>query len=361
MSRFMLSSIAIGIAIILLGSGEKAFAEKRIALVIGNSSYEKLAPLDNPKNDAKLVADTLVDLGFSLIGKSAQLNLDKVSFDKAVQKFGMELQDADVGLFYYAGHGVEVKGINYLVPVGANPVREADVDFELISANLILRQMEAAQTKLNLVILDACRNNPLAGRGIRAGGGGLVALQSAPGTLISYSTQPGNVALDGTDGNSPYTTALAKTMRKPGLRIFDVFNEVGLLVLISSNGAQQPWQSSSPIKADFYFSGQTVSSLAAPAPPVILPAPAPQKSTAPVIPPKTAAIVAPPTPSASESRNCSNDGEYIVTNVAFSDPVGGLVVRSAARAIELPIFVTPPSRRQPLEFRQYQVTTAYAS
>ena len=156
-------------------------------------------------------------LGFTLVGGGAQLDLDKAALDQAVQNFGRQVQGADVALFYYAGHGVQVRGSNYLVPVNANPTREADVDFQMVDVNLVLRQMEGAGTRLNLVILDACRNNPFGGRGLRATEGGLAQMQAPEGTLISYATQPGNVAQDGADGNSPYTKALAATIeaRRP--------------------------------------------------------------------------------------------------------------------------------------------------
>jgi len=236
----------------LLGT---ARAEKRIALVVGNSAYENVARLDNPKNDAALMARTLKDLGFTLIGGDANLNLDKAALDAAVQKFGQQVQGADVALFYYAGHGVQIRGSNYLVPINANPVREADVDFQMVDINLVLRQMEGSGTRLNLVILDACRNNPFGGRGLRGVGGGLAQMDAPDGTLISYATQPGNVAEDGAGGNSPYTKALAATIRRPGLDIFQTFNEVGLSVKRTTGGSQQPWVSSSPIDGNFYFAG----------------------------------------------------------------------------------------------------------
>ena len=139
---------------------QPAAAEKRIALVVGNSAYKNITPLDNPSKDASLMADTLGTLGFTLVGGRAQLDLDKGAMDLAVQSFGRQVQGADVALFYYAGHGVQVAGANYLVPVGANPTREADVDFQMTDVNLVLRQMQGSGTRLNLVILDACRNNP---------------------------------------------------------------------------------------------------------------------------------------------------------------------------------------------------------
>jgi uncharacterized caspase-like protein len=191
-----------------LVSGE-AQAQDRVALVIGNSAYRNVPSLANPTNDAKLMADTLRALGFKLVGGGAQLDLDKPGFDRAVQSFGQELQGAEVALFYYAGHGVQVRGGNYLVPVNANPTRESDVDFQMLDANLVLRQMESSGTRLNLVILDACRNNPFGGRGLRSTTGGLAQMQAPEGTLISFATQPGNVAVDGNDGHSPFTKALA--------------------------------------------------------------------------------------------------------------------------------------------------------
>jgi uncharacterized caspase-like protein len=215
-------------------------AEKRVALVIGNSAYKNVTPLDNPRNDARLIADTLRALGFAVVGGSAQLDLDKSQFDHAVQSFSDQIQGADVGLFYYAGHGVQVRGSNYLVPVTANPTRESDVDFQLIDTALVLRQMEGAGTKLNIVILDACRNNPFGGRGLRATEGGLAQMRAPEGTLISYATQPGSVARDGADGNSPYTRALAEAIRKPGQDIFQTFNTVGLAVKLVTAGSQQP-------------------------------------------------------------------------------------------------------------------------
>ena len=199
------------------------------------------------------MAETLKSIGFTLVGDHALINLDKTSFDNAVQSFGAQLQGADVGLFYYAGHGVQVRGANYLVPIGANPIKEADVDFQMLDANLVLRQMEGSGTKLNVVILDACRNNPFGANALRTTSRGLAQMQAPEGTLISYATQPGNVASDGGDGNSPYAKALSQIMRKPGLGIFDAFNEVGLAVKAATGGLQLPWVSSSPIAGRFYF------------------------------------------------------------------------------------------------------------
>ena len=243
------------VVLMLLGLASPALAEKRVALVIGNSAYQNVTALENPVNDASLMADTLKGLGFSLTGNGAQLNLDKRAMEDAVQAFGRQVMGADVAMFYYAGHGVQVRGSNYLVPVNANPTREAEVDFQMLDVDLVLKQMQGSGARLNMVILDACRNNPFGGRGLRSSEGGLAQLRAPDGTLISYATQPGNVAQDGSDGHSPYTKALAATMRRPGLDLFQTFNEVGLTVKRTTGGSQQPWVSSSPIDGDFFFSG----------------------------------------------------------------------------------------------------------
>ena len=162
---------------------------------------------------------------------------------------------ADVGLFYYAGHGLQIDGKNFLVPIEANPTKEADVFLQMIDTQVVLSQMEGAGTKLNIVLLDACRNSPFGGRGLRATSGGLAQMQAPEGTLISYATQPGNVATDGANGDSPYTLAVADTISRPGVGLFDAFNQVGVAVKRATGGAQQPWVASSPIEGSFYFAG----------------------------------------------------------------------------------------------------------
>jgi hypothetical protein len=232
-----------------------AAAERRVALVIGNSAYTNVPRLANPANDARLMSQTLASLGFKLVGGGAQLDLDIDQFRRVIGDFGNALQEADVGLFYYAGHGIQVKGSNYLVPIGANPTREADVDLQMLDSNVVLRQMEGAGIKLSLMILDACRNNPFGGRGLRATSAGLAQMQAPEGTLISFATQPGAVAQDGVDSNSPYTKALVKSMKKPGIDVLRTFNEVGVTVAAVTGHAQEPWVSFSPLTGEFYFAG----------------------------------------------------------------------------------------------------------
>lgn len=261
----------------LLFASAAAIADKRVALVVGNSAYQHVARLDNPANDARLMAETLAGLGFILSGGGPQLDLDDAGFRRAVQAFGRDLQGADVALFFYAGHGLQVRGVNYLIPVGANPVREADVDFQMIDINLVLRQMEGSGTRLNLILLDACRNNPFGGRGLRSAAAGLAAMPPVDGTLISFATQPGNVALDGSGRNSPYTRALTEVIRRPGTGLFDAFNQVGLAVKQATGGAQVPWVSASPISGAFQFAAAPTGLQPEPAPRIeALPEPAPR-------------------------------------------------------------------------------------
>jgi hypothetical protein len=231
--------------------------QRRVALVIGNGTYEHLPRLANPVPDAELMADALKSVGFELIGGKAQTDLDHAGFERAVREFAAALADGGVGLFYYAGHGVQAQGANYLVPVGANPATAADIDFQLVDANTVLKAMAAGRSGLNIVILDACRNNPFGTSKLRDIGHGLAIMQAPRGTVISYATQPGNVALDGDAGHSPYTTALAETIRKPGLPLFQVFNEVALSVDRATSGNQQPWMAASPLEGNFVFVTKT--------------------------------------------------------------------------------------------------------
>jgi uncharacterized caspase-like protein len=247
--------LAFVLSVVPLLAAAPAKAEKRVALVVGNSAYRNVSRLQNPANDARLMAETLRRLGFALVGDGAQIDLNRAQFEKALQNFGDQAQGADVDLFYYAGHGIQVRGKNFLAPVEASLTKEADVALQMVDAENVLSQMEGSGAKLNLVILDACRNNPFSEGGLRAIGGGLAQMQAPEGTLISYATQPGNVAQDGVDGDSPYTLALVRTIEKPGIGLFDAFNEVGLSVKRATGGAQQPWVSSSPIEGGFYFAG----------------------------------------------------------------------------------------------------------
>ncbi|RJP62410.1 MAG: hypothetical protein C4539_18255 [Ignavibacteriales bacterium] len=221
---------------------------KRNALVIGNSNY-KSAPLRNPVNDANAISQTLKQTGFDVtlaLDVKTQNDLKKI-----IREFGKKLRNGEVGLFYYSGHGLQVKGINYLVPVEAEIAKEEDVEFEGVDVNMVLAEMEFAKNKLNIVILDACRNNPFA-RSFRSAANGLVQLNAPVGTLIAYSTAPGSVASDGAGSNGLWTEEFLNAVKVPGSKIEDVFKHVRSNVRKKSNNEQIPWESSS-IEGDFYF------------------------------------------------------------------------------------------------------------
>jgi hypothetical protein len=232
---------------------------RRLALIIGNSKYEHVAQLPNPASDARLVAGTLQRLGFKLMDNGPLVDLDKDAFERVLQEFGNEVQGmarngSTIALFYYAGHGMQVNGVNYLVPVSADPTKVSDVPLQMVSADAAMSQMEDAGASLKIMILDACRNNPFVGIS-RSLGGGLAGMDAPDGTLIAYATKPNAVAVDGAGRDSPYTEALVEAVQKPGLGLFDVFNETALIVERKTDNAQQPWQAESAIEGRFCFAG----------------------------------------------------------------------------------------------------------
>jgi cyclophilin family peptidyl-prolyl cis-trans isomerase/uncharacterized caspase-like protein len=222
--------------------------EQRTALIIGNGSYSN-GSLKNPVNDATDIASTLKRLGFNVVLKT---NVRLRDMDSSIREFGKKLSKSDVGLFYFAGHGIQVSGVNYLIPVGANIEKEEDVRYEAIDAGRVLSEMAYANNGLNIIILDACRNNPFA-RSFRSESRGLAIIGHVPkGSFISYATSPGDLARDGEGRNSPYTKSLLQYMKQPGLPIEGVFKKVRQTLDDETGGKQIPWESSS-LKGDFYF------------------------------------------------------------------------------------------------------------
>ena len=220
----------------------------RVALVIGNAAYRK-DPLTNPLNDARAMGDSLRQLGFKVI---ALENASQRQMHEAVRQFGDSLKGG-VGLFYYAGHGVQVKGRNYLVPVDADITREDEVPYKAFDVGQVLDKLESAKNPLNIVILDACRNNPFARESRSGGGGGGLAQMDAPtGSIIAFATAPGAEAADGSTANGLYTGQLLRFMNTPGLKVEDVFKRTRVAVKQASGGRQIPWESTS-LEGDFYF------------------------------------------------------------------------------------------------------------
>ena len=221
--------------------------ERRVALVIGNGAYAEGA-LRNPPNDARAMGEALRTLGFEvevITDASRKRMLD------AVREFGRKLTAGGVGLFYYAGHGMQVKGANYLIPVGVDIATEEDVQSEALDANTVLSRMDAAKNQANLVILDACRNNPFA-RSFRSGTRGLAQMEAPSGTFVAFATAPGSTASDGDGQNGLYTQHLLQSMKVPGLSVEDVFKRVRISVKQASRDQQVPWDSSS-LTGEFFF------------------------------------------------------------------------------------------------------------
>ncbi len=223
--------------------------KSKLALIIGNSTY-KDAPLKNPENDAVAIAQKLDSLNFETI---LLTNVTKNEMLKEIRNFGQKLlEQQGTALFYFAGHGLQVNGENYLIPIGAIIEKELDVELEAVSLQRVINEMEYAKTEMNILILDACRNNPFA-RSFRSGGLNGLATTSAPqGTFIAFATSPGSVASDGEGNLGLYTGELVKALDKNGLRIEDLFKEVRTNVYKNSNKQQLPWENSS-IFTDFYF------------------------------------------------------------------------------------------------------------
>jgi len=262
-------------ALAAIVTSSQARAEKRIALVIGNGAYQNTAPLNNPGNDAADMSATLQRLGFDVIEGR---DLDKRSMERLIRQFGVSVAGADVALFFYAGHGLQVGGQNYLVPTDAKLASEGDVDFEGLALGLVMRQMER-EAKTSLVLLDACRDNPLARNLARAMGAtrssqvgqGLAEVRTGVGTLIAFSTQPGYVALDGVGRNSPYAEALLRHLEVPGNDVSAVLVEVRNDVLKATGGKQVPWEHTS-LTGQVYLKGGPAPSLSAGEPAARLPA-----------------------------------------------------------------------------------------
>lgn len=228
-----------------------AVAEGRLALVIGNSAYQTVPPLPNPANDAHAMAAFLTSAGFDV---TSAPDLAQTEMRRAVADFAAKIAQAGsdtVALVYYAGHGVQIDGENFLVPVDARIGREADVPLQAVRLNDVMNTLSSVPSRMKIVMLDACRNNPFSEINKTAGHG--LAIVDAPvGSIVSYSTSPGSEAEDGTGENSPYTTALLAVGKEPGLPIEQAFKRMRLSVNQATSGRQTPWESSS-LSSDFSF------------------------------------------------------------------------------------------------------------
>jgi hypothetical protein len=225
--------------------------EKRLALVIGNSNYTGAGKLANPVNDARSMKFALDQLNFKVLKYE---NLSQADMKMAIDDFGSQLKNYDIGLFFFAGHGLQVKGNNYLVPVDAVLKTENHAEYDCVRADRVLASMEEAGSKTNIVILDACRNNPFERSWNRSSGGNGLAFMNAPsGSLIAYATSPGSTASDGRGKNGLYTSALLEHINTNNVSILEMFQKVRSTVIKQSNGKQTPWESTS-LTGSFYFS-----------------------------------------------------------------------------------------------------------
>ena len=238
----------------VLAVSASAHAENRLALVIGQSAYRTVTALPNPANDAKAMSQLLGDAGFEVTTAS---DLSQKDMTEKVGDFAAKIAAKGpdtVALVFYAGHGLQIDGENYLVPVDVDPKREADIPFQAVRLNDIVNTLNSVPSKMRILLLDACRNNPFpainqtAGRGLAL----VDAKTGAPGTFLSYSTSPGAEAEDGSGADSPYTTALLAVAKEPGLQIEDAFKRVRVAVNKATEGRQTPWESSS-LTEDFAF------------------------------------------------------------------------------------------------------------
>jgi hypothetical protein len=242
------ATCATGALLLLLPAQAQAPIDARVALIIGNAAYAA-APLLNPANDAKAVSDTLKGMGFAVVdvrdGSKAQM-------EAAISEAGHLLKGRNgVGLLYYAGHGLQLDWRNYMVPVDARLARASDVAAQTVDLQQVIDAFKAAGNRMNIVVLDACRDNPFAAT---ASGKGLAPMDAPPGTYLAYATAPGNVAEDGTEtsGNGLYTQYLVRELKEPGTKIEDIFKRVRFEVRRHSQGRQVPWESTS-LEDDFYF------------------------------------------------------------------------------------------------------------
>lgn len=261
-------------------SPTSAEQEKRIALVIGNGAYRH-SPLPNPPNDANDIAAALRQTGFRV---NKKINATRTQMREAVREFADQIKRGGVGLFFFAGHGLQVEGENFLVPVDADIKRKYDVRDQCLAAGYVLEAMEDAGNRLNIIILDACRDNPF--RGFRSRSRGLAHMNAPTGSLLAYATSPGSTASDGPGRNGLYTSMLLNHMLTPDMRILDLFINVRKDVSAASDGRQVPWETHS-LTAPFYMTPRSAAS----APPAAVPAAAPA----------TAPLTAAPAPSSTGS------------------------------------------------------------
>jgi uncharacterized caspase-like protein/TPR repeat protein len=304
-------------------AGSMQNPEQRIALVIGNSKYAE-SPLINPVNDARAMTETLTSLGFNVM-HVYDANLQQMN--DAARQFGDQLRAGGVGLFFYAGHGMQIRGKNFLIPVGADIRREDEVQYKSFDANQLLDKMESAKNPINIVILDACRNNPFA-RSFRSSAAGLAQMEAPVGTYVAFSTAPGRVASDGEGANGLFTQHLLASLKAPNRKVEDIFKTVRVGVMQDSGGQQIPWDSSS-LTGDFYFLRTDATAASKP------PDPAAQQAARPAPATETASRVA--------SSGPAPTGNGLVSATPVPAPAGASS-QQPARPLPVPSTTSVPAQ-----------------
>jgi len=248
-SASMCAAVSVFLLIFLMVPN--AYAGK-YALVIGNGSYRhpSISALATPVNDANVMSETLKSLGFSV---KKETDVSKPDMKKAIRDFGTRLSPGETALFYFSGHGAQAEGSNYLIPIGADIQSEDEISDQSIPAEMVLEKMKTARSAVNIIILDACSNNPF--KGFKSLKEGLAPMSAVKGSFIAYATAPGTVAWTGSGSTSIYTDYLVKTMKIPGLKIEDVFKRVREAVISETGDKQIPWEASSLTGGDFFFAG----------------------------------------------------------------------------------------------------------
>jgi formylglycine-generating enzyme required for sulfatase activity len=280
--------------------------QNRWALVIGNGAYgAEVGPLLNPVNDATDMAAALRSLGFDV---NLVLNATRQQMEEALAAFRRQLRPGGTGLFYFAGHGAQVEGTNYLIPIGANVEQAVTAKAESVSAEQVLASMTAAGTALNILILDACRNNPFLSRWPVRVPRGLAPMQAARGSFIAYATAPGAVATDGAGRNGTYTKYLLRYLTTPGLLVEQMFKRVRVAVEEETGGAQTPWEASS-LQGDFSF---LPTAAASPGPMVVQAAPRQEQTSTPVPPVATARPTGPRQPELAPTITGKDGAEMVL-------------------------------------------------
>ena len=272
--RLHLRAVTIAVVLSLAVPCLAAHAGGRVALVIGMSGYRHAPSLKNPANDAKDISAALRELGFEVVEST---DVDKLALDASIRSFSKRIAEADTALVFFAGHGLQVAGQNYLVPIDAKLESVRDLEFEAVRLEFILGQMESGRDgKVSIVMLDACRDNPLArnlarSMGVRSDAfpRGLAPVQSGAGTFVAFSTAPGKVAYDGTGRNSPFTAALLRHIRTTSKGLNALMIDVRKDVMTATRNAQVPWDHSA-LTEEFQFrpvGGLTTGSIPSSAPP----------------------------------------------------------------------------------------------